>query len=265
MQIYEENKSNSAFILLIIAVIIIGSAFAFSKIMSSQGEDKIPLRKEGEEDLSEPLVSGSAQRILIPPKSPPSAVETGETAQAEPDPNMNLSSNSIPSMTITEDKIYKALLDTTMGMIIIELDNKNTPITANNFVVLSRKQFYNSTVFHRVIEGFMIQGGDPTGTGTGGPGYRFDDEPVTGEYTRGVVAMANAGPNTNGSQFFIMQQNKLLPKQYVIFGKVTEGMDVVDKIAQSPVKISPSGEKSSPIDTIRLNSVEIVETPVVSQ
>jgi len=105
----------------------------------------------------------------------------------------------------------------------------------------------------------MIQGGDPKGDGTGGPGYSFDDEPFSGDYNRGAVAMANAGPNTNGSQFFIMHKSYPLPKNYVIFGQVTKGLDVVDKIAEAPVKISASGELSQPITPVKITSVEIVE------
>ena len=121
------------------------------------------------------------------------------------------------------------------------------------------KSFYNNVVFHRVIKGFMIQGGDPTGTGTGGPGYQFADEPFTGEYTRGTVAMANSGPNTNGSQFFIMHADYPLPKNYVIFGQVAKGLDVVDKIAAAPVEMSSSGEQSKPVNPVKVNSVEIIE------
>lgn len=260
MQIYEEKQPNSAFILGIAAAVIIGSAFLFSKFLSSRGEANIPLRKEGEENLNETFVSGSAQRTLVLPDSPSSV--PSETTEPE---NSNLNSNSTPSMTISEDKMYKATLDTTEGKITIELDSKNTPITANNFIVLSKSQFYDSTIFHRVLKGFMIQGGDPTGTGMGGPGYKFADEPITGEYTRGTVAMANSGLNTNGSQFFIMHEDYPLPQNYVIFGKVVEGMDVVGKIAEAPVAVSPTGEKSSPVDPVKINSVEITETPVANQ
>ena len=161
--------------------------------------------------------------------------------------------------TIDKSKKYTAVLTTTVGDITIELAADKTPITVNNFVTLAKKNFYNNSIFHRVIKGFMIQGGDPEGTGRGGPGYQFDDEPFEGEYTRGTIAMANAGPNTNGSQFFIMHQDNALPKNYVIFGKVIEGLDVVDKIAESPVEPSDSGESSKPIDPVTVQLVQIVE------
>lgn len=159
-----------------------------------------------------------------------------------------------------ETKMYQAILATGKGEITIELNAKETPITVNNFVFLARKNFYNNTPFHRTIQGFMIQGGDPTGTGTGGPGYKFNDEPFNGEYTRGTVAMANSGPNTNGSQFFIMHKDTALPKSYVIFGKVTKGMEVVDAIATAPTK--SGGEGSSPVDLVYIQNVTIKEDPI---
>ena len=162
-------------------------------------------------------------------------------------------------MQINQNKTYTAVLKTSEGDITISLNAKQTPITVNNFVSLAKNNFYNNTIFHRIIKGFMIQGGDPEGTGMGGPGYQFDDEPITEDYTRGVVAMANAGPNTNGSQFFIMHQDYPLPKSYVIFGHVTSGFDVVDKIAEAPVKTSASGEQSQPVSPVSIQSVEISE------
>ncbi len=162
-------------------------------------------------------------------------------------------------MEIDQTKKYTAVLNTSIGKITIELNTDKTPITVNNFVSLSKKNFYNNTIFHRVINGFMIQGGDPKGDGTGGPGYQFDDEPFEGEYTRGVVAMANAGPNTNGSQFFIVHKDNPLPKNYVIFGRVTDGIEVVDKIATASVQASPMGEMSKPVDPVKIQSIQILE------
>ena len=165
----------------------------------------------------------------------------------------------MPKMQIDKSKKYTAELSTSMGKITIELFAGKTPITVNNFVTLAKKGFYDKTVFHRVIKGFMIQGGDPKGDGTGGPGYTFADEPFEGEYKRGIIAMANAGPNTNGSQFFIMHQDYNLPKNYVIFGQVTSGLEVVDKIANSPVGANSSTEQSKPLTPITLDKVEILE------
>jgi cyclophilin family peptidyl-prolyl cis-trans isomerase len=164
-----------------------------------------------------------------------------------------------PTMEIDKTKQYTAVLNTTAGKITISLHANETPITVNNFVYLAKKGFYDNTIFHRVIKDFMIQGGDPSGDGSGGPGYSFEDEPFTGDYKRGVVAMANRGPNTNGSQFFIMHADQALPKNYVIFGEVTEGLDTVDKIAGAPVTTNAMGEKAKPITPVVVNSVEIIE------
>ncbi len=164
-----------------------------------------------------------------------------------------------PSMQIDVNKTYTALMKTSEGDITIELNAKGAPNTVNNFVYLAKNNFYDGTKFHRAIKGFMIQGGDPSGDGTGGPGYKFDDEPFTGEYTRGTIAMANAGPNTNGSQFFIMHADYGLPKNYIIFGHVTAGLDVVDKIATAPVTMSAHGENSQPVAPVKIESVTISE------
>lgn len=164
-----------------------------------------------------------------------------------------------PNMQIDTAKTYQAILKTSEGDITVELNAAQTPITVNNFVYLAKNKLYDNTIFHRIIKGFMIQGGDPAGNGTGGPGYRFDDEKFEGDYMRGTIAMANAGPNTNGSQFFIMHADYPLPKNYVIFGKVTQGMEVVDTIAEAPVKASPMGENSTPVTPVTVKTVEIIE------
>lgn len=132
-----------------------------------------------------------------------------------------------PPMTIDTDALYRVTIATDKGDIVLELDPQLAPATVNNFVSLARDGFYDGLTFHRVVPGFVIQGGDPEGTGRGGPGYRFDDEPVKGDYHLGAVAMANAGPDTNGSQFFICIENLKgrLDKNYNYFGKVTDGME----------------------------------------
>jgi cyclophilin family peptidyl-prolyl cis-trans isomerase len=135
----------------------------------------------------------------------------------------------------------------------------DAPITVNNFVFLARQGFFDGIDFHRVINNFMIQTGDPSGTGTGGPGYSFNDEPVRKAYTRGTLAMANAGPNTNGSQFFIVQKDYPLPPNYTIFGQLTDGFDTLDKIASSPTGPGRGGP-DTPKTPIAINSVAIDET-----
>lgn len=164
-----------------------------------------------------------------------------------------------PEMQIDQNKKYTATLKTDAGDIVVELKALETPITVNNFVFLAREKFYDDTIFHRVIQDFMIQGGDPEGTGIGGPGYKFADEKFSGTYKRGTLAMANSGPDTNGSQFFIMHKDNSLPPNYVIFGNVVTGMETVDKIASAPVKPSASGEDSSPVTPARVETIEISE------
>ncbi len=139
---------------------------------------------------------------------------------------------------VSKNTVSKIKIETNYGDIVFETYPKDAPKTVSNFVSLANKGFYNGLIFHRVISGFMIQGGDPLGNGTGGPGYKFEDElnPNTDSYKagykKGVVAMANAGPKTNGSQFFIMLEDYPLPNNYTIFGKVISGQDVVDKIGK---------------------------------
>jgi cyclophilin family peptidyl-prolyl cis-trans isomerase len=151
--------------------------------------------------------------------------------------------NAPPAMQIDTNKTYTATIKTNLGDIKVELFAKDAPKTVNNFVFLAREKFYDGVIFHRIVKNFMIQGGDPTGTGSGGPGYKFADEKVTRSYEPGIVAMANSGPNTNGSQFFIcngMDCKGLdqTPK-WTQFGKVIEGMDVVLKLSDLEVVKQP--------------------------
>ena len=164
--------------------------------------------------------------------------------------------DSQPEMTIDLAKNSSATLHTNHGDISIDFDATRSPLTVNNFVFLARDGFYDGVIFHRVISGFMIQGGDPTGTGMGGPGYRFRDElEGAGKYERGTVAMANAGPNTNGSQFFICHTDVGLPHSYTIFGSVTAGMDAVDSIAATQ-----TGAQDRPVEDCVITSVTITES-----
>jgi peptidyl-prolyl cis-trans isomerase B (cyclophilin B) len=145
-------------------------------------------------------------------------------------------------------------MHTNHGAIELELFDEDAPKTVENFVKLSGDGFYDGVIFHRVIPDFMIQGGDPTGTGTGGPGYTFDDEPSSHRMERGALAMANAGPNTNGSQFFIVtaQACPWLDGKHTVFGRVTGGMDVVDAISQLP-----RDARDKPRDDARIERVQL--------
>jgi len=166
-----------------------------------------------------------------------------------------------PAMAIDQAKTYVATIETEKyGSFEITFFPKEAPVTVNNFVCLAKAGFYDNTTFHRIVSGFVIQGGDPEGTGRGGPGYKFNDETVTRDYNRGIVAMANSGANTNGSQFFVCLQNVGLPKAYTIFGEVTKGMDVVDKIAAVETKSGGSGEKSTPVEKVVVTKVTIAES-----
>ena len=162
--------------------------------------------------------------------------------------------NEAPEFGIDTSKRYTATMETSMGSIVIALDAINAPITVNNFVFLAGYHYYDGVIFHRIIQGFVCQGGDPTGTGRGGPGYRFVDEPVKRRYELGSVAMANAGPDTNGSQFFLISGTSGvgLPPQYNHFGQIVKGLDVLD--AMEKVATGP-GDR--PVTPVVINSVSI--------
>ena len=179
--------------------------------------------------------------------------------------------DSMPEMNIDISKKYTAVIKTSMGDMSIEFFTEDAPMTVNNFINLSRDGYYDNVIFHRVISGFMIQGGDPSGTGYGGlideskglvngntgkfPGYKFEDELNNQRpYEKGTLAMANSGPNTNGSQFFIMHVDYPLPYQYTIFGTVTDGIDVVDKIASVE-----TGYGDKPVNDVVIESIEVIE------
>jgi cyclophilin family peptidyl-prolyl cis-trans isomerase len=158
-------------------------------------------------------------------------------------------------MGIDPSKRYTATMSTSMGDMVIALDTERAPKTVNNFVFLALHHYFDGIIFHRIINGFVCQGGDPTGTGTGSPGYRFDDElPRPGQYEIGSVAMANAGPNTNGSQFFLISgpSGAALPPQYSLFGKIVKGLDVLDAMQRVP-----TGRNDRPHDDVVINSVTI--------
>lgn len=194
--------------------------------------------------------------VIVKPQNKPEskpAEQLTNTQKESPMPMSNGKQYQKAEQVTKPGKVYTAVIKTTAGDITVEL-SKDTPVTTNNFVFLAKEKFYDGVIFHRVIPGFMIQGGDPTGTGMGGPGYKFPDEKFSGEYKRGTIAMANSGPNTNGSQFFIMHADYPLPPNYVIFGKTITGLEVVDKIASGK-----TGQSDRPVDPISIKSVEITE------
>jgi cyclophilin family peptidyl-prolyl cis-trans isomerase len=170
-----------------------------------------------------------------------------------------------PSMQIDTSKKYTATFETSLGSFKIELYAQESPKTVNNFVFLSREGFYNGVIFHRIIKDFMIQTGDPKGTGMGSPGYKFADElPPKHKYEPGIVAMANSGANTNGSQFFICTgptaANLNQMPNYTQFGKVIEGMDIVMKIASVQTVLGADGNMSKPVNPPVIKSISITES-----
>ncbi|MDQ5893161.1 MAG: peptidyl-prolyl cis-trans isomerase, partial [Patescibacteria group bacterium] len=190
-------------------------------------------------------------RPSSPPVSTSDNLYSTSTAQTVPITTTNNQSTNL---------MHTITLETNKGTIVFETFDADAPKAVSNFITLANKNYYDGIIFHRVIQGFMIQGGDPTGTGRGGPGYTFADEldPSTESYktgyVRGTVAMANAGPNTNGSQFFIMHKDNPLPNSYTIFGRVISGMEVVDAIADSTVDGS-----DRPLEKIVINKAVVSE------
>ena len=169
--------------------------------------------------------------------------------------------SSPPELSIDPSKSYSASIQTSHGNMTAELFAGEATATVNNFVFLFREGFYDNGVFHRVIKGFMIQGGCPRGDGTGGPGYRFPDEAVTRPYIKGTMAMANSGPNTNGSQFFIVHGDNVgLPPNYTIFGMLKEGEEVLDALANSQVTGGSGGESSQPTERLGIQTIVITES-----
>jgi cyclophilin family peptidyl-prolyl cis-trans isomerase len=206
----------------------------------------------------------SSSTITVPTQDPASAdVDSGCWKAADRAPNAEKQWKQAPANVLKENARYTATLTTNKGAFEVEFYPDDAPVTVNSFICLAKAGYFNGTPFHRIISDFVIQGGDPTGTGSGGPGYSFDDEPINRDYELGTLAMANAGPNTNGSQFFVITgpSGEELPKKYTIFGKVISGMDVVNQIAKTPVETNEFGEKSKPTEPIVLQTVTIAESP----
>ena len=193
------------------------------------------------------LLGGLLLLAACAPSKPTPTPQNTATPAPSPSKNNERKVYTVPpTLTIDVNKIYRVTLHTAKGDIVVDLFPKKAPKTVNNFVFLAREGFYNNTVFHRVIKDFMAQGGDPTGTGRGGPGYTFEDEFSDLTHDAGVISMANAGPNTNGSQFFITYTPQHhLDGKHSVFGKVVTGMDAALALVQGDA----------------LNSVEVEELP----
>jgi cyclophilin family peptidyl-prolyl cis-trans isomerase len=191
---------------------------------------------------------------------PPTTSSSNQPQSSTKDSN-SLQWSNPPPMSINQNKEYLATIKTNYGDISVRLFPKEAPLTVNNFVFLANQGFYDNLKFHRIMKDFVIQTGDPRGNGTGGPGYKFADEKITRDYVKGTLAMANSGPNTNGSQFFITLADlkTVLPKNYTIFGEVIGGQDVVQKIGSVAVKASLTGENSVPTVDVVMTGVTITE------
>ncbi|WP_276564925.1 MULTISPECIES: peptidylprolyl isomerase [Brevibacillus] len=214
------------------------------------------------------LVTGCGTKTAPAPDQQQNNAASGQTAPSdkkeETAKKPSKQYDKAPEMKIDPNKNYEAVVETNKGSFTIQLFAKDAPKTVNNFVFLANDHFYDGVTFHRIIQSFMIQTGDPKGNGTGGPGYSFEDELKNGHsYDKGVVAMANAGPNTNGSQFFIGSGNDVKNLEarpdFTIFGKITAGMDTIDKIAATPVKANAFGENSMPTETITIQKITVTE------
>lgn len=225
-------------------LLAVGAGCSSSQTGTVATSDRAPVPLQ-ESSSSVPVVTSTASDALSASSTDRAVTSTTETASSTIDIPTATSSHSSTTSSVTDSSPLafpgilpaaevhkKVLIKTTLGDIVVQVDPQQGPRAASNFVYLVKKGFYNGTIFHRVIPGFMIQGGDPTGTGRGGPGYKFDNDPVNSPYNDGVIAMANAGRDTNGSQFFIMVADYPLPPDYSIFGKVVKGLDVAHKIAE---------------------------------
>jgi cyclophilin family peptidyl-prolyl cis-trans isomerase len=222
------------------ALILVGAGCGSGQVAvpptGANGEASIgsrPINLSGSGAIRFDEETGKAEAVTEPPggQAPPAAAQAGggggaQGSAAWPRPT------SFPGLLApAEIDGKRARIVTAKGTIVFELLAREAPKTVSNFVALARSGYFDGLTFHRVVPGFVIQGGDPRGDGTGGPGYTFEDEPVTLDYDAGIVAMANAGPDTNGSQFFIVLEDQpSLPKNYTIFGRVTSGMDAVRSI-----------------------------------
>ncbi len=201
------------------------------------------------------IARASVSKGQVQQTQAPTAREAAEPAPVEK------KAESVPSQSSVKNGMHTITLETSKGTIVFETYDADAPKTVENFITLAKKKFYDGLVFHRVIKGFMIQGGDPKGDGTGGPGYQFEDElnPETQSYKdgykQGVVAMANAGPNTNGSQFFIMLADYPLPNDYTIFGKVIKGQEIVDAIG-----VVQTGANDRPVEKMEMKKVSVNDT-----
>lgn len=270
------NRMFGAIGIVVLALVVVGVAVASRGGDDGPSVDDFAFQSDGATatDLPSEPATGSepASAVVSEPASDPandpgvagtSAESCENPGEGAPEPNTEMAFDAPPPDDYAAGMVT-ATVETTCGRIVFALDADAAPQTVSSFAFLADEGFYAGVPFHRVQDQFVIQGGDPTGTGSGGPGYTFDDEltlaqetvDANGNYPRGTVAMANSGANTNGSQFFVVQaaEGYAFPPNYAVFGTVVEGMDIVDRIAQGPVG-GPNGDLA--VDPVRMISVTI--------
>ncbi len=250
------QRQNRLYWMLAIAILAIGAIVI--GLALDGGDDDVAEPETGgfSTETEDPATDPGDEPVVVDTEAPDPVAATCPSPEGVPEIT-SATYDAAPEMQIDPEATYHATVVTTCGTIEIDLFAADAPLAVNNFVFLAREGFYDGVIFHRVIDTFMIQGGDPTGTGTGGPGYQFADELDTVEtygFGRGMLAMANAGPDTNGSQFFIVQGDASHLTTHTVFGTVTSGLDVVDAIAASPTQ---AGDR--PVEDIAILSIEITE------
>ena len=265
MFIDTEGKERA--VLAVIAALVIAVGFLGSLLLMDDDSDSTDTPVAPTREVAQNVPTGGtpvapAREGFVPDGCWPPAARSTPNPEAE---NVFLFPQwaTAPEMVIDEDATYTATFATNKGEMTFALDPEAAPETVNNFVCLATSGFYDTVPFHRVIQGFMVQSGDPTGTGSGGPGYRFGDElpPEDRAYTRGTLAMANAGPDTQGSQFFIVHEDlgDDFPRNYSIFGELTAGEGVLDEIADTTVVPHIQGEQSRPVEFVVIERIILQE------
>jgi cyclophilin family peptidyl-prolyl cis-trans isomerase len=236
-------KNSHILILVIIFILMVGGLIFI-------------IRQTNKSDDSITTQSANKQPVVL------EKINTNQVNQPTTQKNMEQTTSTVATTTVVENFSHEVTIQTNMGEIVFLTYDMDAPNTVNNFITLVEKNYYDGIIFHRVIDKFMIQGGDPTGTGTGGPGYSFADElnPETESYqvgyATGTVAMANSGPNTNGSQFFIMVADYPLPNKYTIFGKVIKGQEIANAIAQVPKDANDKPLQDVVMEKVTIKTIE---------
>lgn len=252
----ETSKKQDMVVAGFLATVVLGLIIALALFVKNVNSD-VDKDLLYSQDINS-FMQGGSESVKLEDESSSDVLSQNVQNPPKEEPMSDKKYSSRPEMTLNEEMNYKAVLRTNKGDITVDLFEDESPVTVNNFVFLAREGFYNGVIFHRVINDFMVQGGDPTGTGMGGPGYSFEDEINDKKLVAGSLAMANSGPNTNGSQFFIVTaaSTPWLDGKHTNFGTVTEGMEVVRTIEGSP-----TGQNDKPLETVLINSIEIIEEP----